>query len=263
MTREVLAERLAAVSELARVAGQLALAHYRHATYERKGDESLVTVADREVERFLRDEIERRWPGETILGEEMGRRGMLDAECVWLLDPIDGTTNFVHGLPFWCVAIGLLEHGRPVLGVLASPVLDAYYAGAPGLGAWCNEQALTPWVSPGRFTRTDTIAMSQALLCRGLDFGAPVRVRALGSAQLHFAMVAAGACRAGLWCGDYAWDLAAGMALCLGSGCRVTTFAGDEPDLLPLLDGRPADFGLLACGQASHAACLAALEGLA
>jgi myo-inositol-1(or 4)-monophosphatase len=262
MSHDALADRLPIVAAIARRAGAGALAQRKSVTAERKSDQSFVTQADRAVEGLVRDELEAAFPGETILGEEMGRRGMVDAERVWLVDPIDGTTNYVHGIPFWCTAIGLLERGEAVLGAIYHPLLGVLYHGAAGVGAWQNDEPLRVWDERGPFTRTDPIAVSIGLLRRGLRFPAAVRTRNLGSAQLHFALVAAGACRAGLWTGDYAWDLVAGIAIVRAAGGVVRTFGGEEPDLRLLLDGRAQPWGLLACGAPSLEAMLAAVEPL-
>src|ERR1035438_3381651 len=91
MSNDALAARLPIVADIARRAGASALAQRKSVTAERKADHSFVTQADRAVERMVRDELEAAFPGETILGEEMGRHGMVDAERVWLVDAIRGT----------------------------------------------------------------------------------------------------------------------------------------------------------------------------
>jgi myo-inositol-1(or 4)-monophosphatase len=263
VTPEAARARLDTVAAIARRAGALALRHYRAVTPQRKADQSFVTEADRAVEAQVREELAAAFPGDTILGEEMGRRGLASAERVWLIDPIDGTTNFVHQIPFWCVAIGLLENGQASLGVLYQPLSDDLLAGAVGLGAWCGAEPISVWTDRGPFTRTDPVALSAGLARRDLRFPAAVRTRCMGSAQLHFGLVARGSCRAGLWRGDFAWDLVAGIALVRAAGGVVRTFAGEEPDLALLLDGRPQPWGLAACGPGSLDAVLAATAPLA
>lgn len=241
------------VTDIARRVGAIALGFYQgdaaDMQAEHKSDKSWVTRADRAVEQAVREELERAFPGDSVLGEEMGRHGMLDAQRVWVVDPIDGTTNFVHRMPLWCVAIGLLEAGQPALGVIFQPATGDMFKGAPGLGAWLNGRPITTWNGREPWTRTDPVAFSPHLLRAKLRFPADIRPRSLGSAQLHFAMVACGACRGGLWQGDYLWDLVAGAAIVLGAGGRVTTFSGARPDYTALLDGRANDDGLIACGE--------------
>ncbi|MBI5830887.1 MAG: inositol monophosphatase [Armatimonadetes bacterium] len=243
------------VTDIARRAGAIALRYYRgdvaDMQAERKSDSSWVTCADRAVEQAVRDELERAFPHDSQLGEEMGRRGMLDAKRVWVIDPIDGTTNFVHRMPIWCIAIGLMEAGEPVLGVLYQPVTNEMFKGAVGLGAWLNGEPLRVWDDRTPWQRTDPIAFSPHLMQAKLRFPAAIRPRCLGSAQMHFAMVASGACRGGMWQGDYLWDIVAGAALVLAAGGRITNLAGFNPNLAALLDGRVCDEGIIACGEHS------------
>src|ERR1043166_1663338 len=98
-------------------AGKQALARCGAVACERKADESLVTEVDRETERFIAAELAHDYPEFGFLGEEFGRRGAADAP-LWACDPIDGTTNFVFGLPHWCVSVGLVHEGVPLLGAL-------------------------------------------------------------------------------------------------------------------------------------------------
>lgn len=220
---------LDAVADLARAAGELALRHYRRVTASRKADESFVTLADRDVERLIRGELARIFPADAIVGEESGRSGPLGAERIWYIDPIDGTTNYVHGIPLWCVAIGLLQAGRLRLGVLYDPIHDELYRGKLGEGAWLGERPLVPWQGREPLSRTDPVVFPTNLCDGAPDLG-PVRWRLLGSAQLHFAVVARGAARAGLWTQNYAWDLVAGAAICEAAGCLITHLDGSAVD---------------------------------
>lgn len=93
-----------------------------------------VTVADREVEQFLRAELRSRFPGYGILGEEEGHEGR-DADRCWVIDPIDGTRAFITGMPAWGILLGLTEHDRPVVGTMHQPYIGETFFGAPGAGA--------------------------------------------------------------------------------------------------------------------------------
>src|SRR5436309_4698013 len=125
------------VKHLVVEAGKRALARCGAVACERKADESLVTEVDRETERFLSAELERAYPEFAFLGEEYGRRGRPDAP-LWACDPIDGTTNFVFGLPHWCVSVGLVHQGVPLLGALYLPCLDELFWAVRDQGAFCN-----------------------------------------------------------------------------------------------------------------------------
>lgn len=111
-------------ADLARTSGDLILRHWEAGGLhvERKADATVVTRTDREVEAHLRQRIEERYPHHGIIGEEYGS-DREDAEWVWVLDPIDGTVSYIHGIPLFGSLIGLLHQGQPVLGVIHQPIL--------------------------------------------------------------------------------------------------------------------------------------------
>lgn len=130
-------------AELARQACQTVLALETNATSEIKPDGSPVTTVDRAVEAVLRQSIEGHHPSHGIVGEEYGDKSP-EAEWVWVLDPIDGTKNFIAGLPTYGVLIGLCRAGKPVLGIIAQPKTREIYLGISGLGAWLNDTPIRP-----------------------------------------------------------------------------------------------------------------------
>jgi len=155
MTTGALASRLEFAKEIAVHAGGIALGHYRTGVaIEWKPDRSPVTAADREAERALRAAIERRFPAEGIVGEELGivRPG---TRRTWYLDPIDGTRSFVRGVPLWGVMVGLVEAGEPVLGVVHLPALGETVCAARGEGCWLND---------GRARVSDVASTAEALV---------------------------------------------------------------------------------------------------
>jgi myo-inositol-1(or 4)-monophosphatase len=124
--------------ELADTAARHSLPHFRTGLdVITKSDASPVTMADRAAEAAMRDVLARRVPQHGILGEEHGRE-RLDAEHVWVLDPIDGTKSFITGSPLWGTLIALVHNGRVELGVVDMPVLGERWIGQPGQGASCN-----------------------------------------------------------------------------------------------------------------------------
>lgn len=133
--------------KLAWEAGKITLRYFQtEMTTYHKEDDSPVTIADRESELFLRDSILRRYPDHAVLGEEDGESGNPDATWRWIVDPIDGTKAFVHGMPLYGVMIGVEREGVPVIGVVNMPALgEIVYAGA-GLGCWWNGRRC--YVSP-------------------------------------------------------------------------------------------------------------------
>jgi histidinol phosphatase-like enzyme (inositol monophosphatase family) len=130
-----LAPLLAFAHELADLARPLARAHFRSlASVDRKHDRTPVTAADRAIERALRQRIGERFPAHGVLGEEEGA-DRIDAEWLWVLDPIDGTKAFASGNPLFGSLIGLMHRGVPVVGVLEAAGLGERWAAAKGLGA--------------------------------------------------------------------------------------------------------------------------------
>lgn len=124
--------------DVARGAGEITLRYFqRTPETHTKSDGSFVTIADREAESFLRKEIARRFPGDAILGEEEGEKEGTSGRR-WIIDPIDGTFAFVHGVPFYGVLIGVEQEGEPVLGVVNMPALKEVVYGAKGLGCFYN-----------------------------------------------------------------------------------------------------------------------------
>lgn len=123
-------------------AGQLVLDYYRlEIGHETKDDNTPVTRADREAEELLRDRLAAAFPSHTIIGEEFGDRAG-DAENRWLLDPIDGTRSFVHGVPLFGVLAGLERAGRPHLGVAAFPALGEVFWAEKGGGSYLNGEPI-------------------------------------------------------------------------------------------------------------------------
>jgi myo-inositol-1(or 4)-monophosphatase len=210
---------------------------------EYKGDVDLVTVADRTVEKLIRARLAEAFPEHGVYGEE-GTRDRLDGEYRWYVDPLDGTTNFAHGFPQFCVSMGL-EHrpegtkadadGVLVAAVIYDPMRDELFTAERGGGAWLNERQM-------RVSRTAMLA--ESLIATGF----PSRkrhtnpnvhfyhqftlrshgVRRAGSAALDLAYVAAGRLEAFWEFNLNPWDTAAGILLVTEAGGKVTGFA-DEP----------------------------------
>jgi len=132
-----IALRLELALEAARQAGAITLEYFRRddLEVERKGDDSPVTVADRRAEEHLRRRIAEEFPGDGILGEEFPERPGMSGYR-WILDPIDGTKSFIHGVPLYGTLVGLERQGEPAAGVILIPALDECVYAAIGQGAW-------------------------------------------------------------------------------------------------------------------------------
>jgi myo-inositol-1(or 4)-monophosphatase len=208
---------------------------------EYKGDVDLVTVADRTAEKLIRERLGEAFPGHGIYGEE-GTRERLDGEFRWYVDPLDGTTNFAHGLPQFCVSLGLekrqngIEAGQDgalVAAVIYDPMRDELFTAERGKGAWLNGK-------PIRVSRTPELA--EALLATGFpsrkrhdspnvhfyhEFSLRSHgLRRAGSAALDLASVASGRMDAFWEFNLNPWDTAAGVLLIEEAGGRVTDFSG-------------------------------------
>jgi fructose-1,6-bisphosphatase/inositol monophosphatase family enzyme len=121
--------------QIIREASAMALSMRSSAVAVIKPDQTLVTQADKQLEEFLRQRLGALAPSFSFLGEEGGLTGDPSAPC-WIIDPIDGTTNFVRGVPLWCISVGVVWQGRAVWGCIAVPPQDEILWGAPGQGAW-------------------------------------------------------------------------------------------------------------------------------
>lgn len=209
----------------------------------------LVTEVDKGSEAMIRNLIMTHFPHHAILGEEgvepgpeasaKAVREASEAEFVWIVDPVDGTTNFIHGFPFYTVSIALAHKGEIIVGVVYDPSRDELFVAEKGKGAYVHGQKMH--VSKEKRLIDSLVATgfppdreyAQPLTMKGLQAIAPKArsVRAAGSAALHLAYVAAGRL-SGFWeAGLNAWDMAAGVLLIQESGGRVSDMEGNPYQL--------------------------------
>jgi myo-inositol-1(or 4)-monophosphatase len=224
--------------ELALEAGDI-LKHYmdREKHIELKGQANLVTIADKESEALVIRRILERYPTHGILAEESGISGASETGASkWIIDPLDGTTNFAHQYPFFCVSIGFEQEGEVLCGAVYDPCRDEMFSGARGLGAFMNDRRL-------RVSNVDRLA--GALILTGFPYGVRQKmksaisqfeaflfesqgVRRGGSAALDLCYVAQGRCD-GFWEMDlHPWDTAAGLVILEEAGGTVTGFGGNS-----------------------------------
>jgi myo-inositol-1(or 4)-monophosphatase len=224
----------------ARRAGKVIMRHANQLdrlTVESKGRNDFVSQVDREAEAEIINVIRHAYPDHAILAEETGRQGK--GEFLWIIDPLDGTTNYLHGYPQYAVSIGLNYQDRPFQAVVFDPLKNDLYTASRGGGAQLNDRRL----------RVSGVAhMESALLATGFPFKSMDHldvwidtfrtllpqvsgVRRAGSAALDLAHVAAGKLD-GFWeFGLSPWDLAAGCLLIEEAGGRVSDFCGGQTQI--------------------------------
>ncbi|MEM7424485.1 MAG: inositol monophosphatase family protein [Pseudomonadota bacterium] len=195
----------------------------------RKGPGDFVTAADRKAEQVLMRELEHVRPGYSFLTEETGTVDGRDKSHRWIIDPIDGTTNFIHGIPAFCVSLALEREGTLVAGVVYNPITDELYVGERGAGAYLNDRRLRV---AARRDLTDAVVACGIPHNGRPDHPQFIRelarvqarvagVRRSGSAALDLAWVAAGRFDA-YWERDIEpWDMAAGIVLVREAGGMV------------------------------------------
>jgi myo-inositol-1(or 4)-monophosphatase len=205
---------------------------------ESKADGTPVTVADRDADELIAAAISRAFADHGILSEERDTLAP-DTEWTWIVDPIDGTSNFTCRLPYWCVSLALAFRGEPVLGVVDAPVLGRRYVAISGAGATRDGRRLrvrppTDWHDGRNGHVPVMLTTSTAKRARGA--GVRLNARVMGSTALDLAVVAEGVAAASVALRPRVWDIAAGALLVREAGGAVVTVRG-EP-LLPLEVGR-------------------------
>lgn len=233
------------IATLAAIAGGNVLKKYwgKLKTIEEKAPGDLVTAADRESEIAILQLINRHCPSHGILAEESGVQGNSQSDVLWVIDPLDGTTNFAHQYPMSSVSIGVLVGGIPRIGAIYDPFRDELFLGGVGLGAFmefhgdrlpiqvssCSELRKSLLITGFAYDRTQTIDNNYAEFCHFTHITHGVRRG--GSAALDLAYIACGRLD-GYWeRGLSPWDMAAGVALVRGAGGVVTAYDGTDFDL--------------------------------
>lgn len=206
---------------------------------ERKSSSiDLVTQVDKEAERLIIDIIQRRFPDHDILGEESGQ-SRNSSSYRWIIDPLDGTINFTHGLPIYCVSIGIERNGETIAGVVYDPNTNELYTAERGKGAYLNGARI-------HVSQTETLINSLLItgfpynihnnpdhtIERFVDFLMEAQaVRRLGSAAIDLCYIAAGR-GDGFWEAFIKpWDVAAGILLVEEAGGKVTDFHGGKVNI--------------------------------
>jgi myo-inositol-1(or 4)-monophosphatase len=230
--------------QMARDAGRILIDRQGRALQvSNKGDIDLVTESDLASEKLIIDRIRSYYPRHAILAEESGASDGTSAttgksEWRWIIDPLDGTTNYAHGYPCYCVSIALERAGRIEIGVVYDPTRDELFAAERGQGATLNDR---------RIRVSDVDELNSSMLCTGFPYNVRERpqfarhftaftmqaqaVRRDGSAAIDLAYVACGRFE-GFWeDGLHPWDVAAGLLLIEEAGGLVTDFTGEPASI--------------------------------
>ncbi|CEJ58875.1 Putative Protein qutG [Penicillium brasilianum] len=244
-------------------------------TFEEKENAvDIVTQTDEDVEIFIRNAIQSKYPSHQFLGEETYAKGasrdyLIDEQPTWCIDPLDGTVNYTHIFPMFCVSIGFIVQHRPVIGVIYAPFQDQLFSACSGRGAWLNEKRQLPlirnpippmpvnapsqcifsceWgkdrrdIPDGNMQRKieSFVNMAAEIGARGGKGGMVHGMRSLGSATLDLAYTAMGSFDIWWEGGCWEWDVAAGIAILLEAGGLVTTAnPPEDPDTAPIGDVR-------------------------
>ncbi|NPV47542.1 MAG: inositol-phosphate phosphatase [Armatimonadetes bacterium] len=244
--------------EIAHEAGQLALACYGRAQVEEKHDGSLVTQADRGAEELIRSRLAAAFPDHAVFGEEFGIGGNQASPYVWYIDPVDGTSNFVHGLPLWGVSVGLTYAERSVAGAFVMPVMQETYWGWEGGGAWQDGRRVA--VADRTEMRTNDFVSIASTILNGYQVDLPQKLRCLGSASHALAAVAAGHFVAAIQDNWKPYDFAAVLVMCQEAGVVVTYEDGRAFESFAGLDRSTPGPTLVAAGPGIHSRVLSGLR---
>jgi myo-inositol-1(or 4)-monophosphatase len=230
-----------AAERIATEAGDLLREAYGRVAAREKGPGDLVIEADFASQRLIARRLHEAFPDHTLLAEEEGVSAETDfgKPWRWVVDPLDGTMNFSHGFPFWCVSVALEHAGAVAVGVVHNPLTRETYSASLGRGATLDGRPL-------RVSGTDRLAASLISAALPTDFRADgdrqtayMRrlstathgVRRSGSSALNLSILAAGGCEVCYATGMHPWDAAAGVLLVREAGGTVTRFNGDPYDL--------------------------------
>ncbi|MGY4399980.1 myo-inositol-1(or 4)-monophosphatase [Bradyrhizobium sp. USDA 3315] len=224
------------------------LGEIEHLQVSLKGPANFVSLADKRAEEMLYTDLEKARPGYGFVGEEGGKREGSDKSHTWIVDPLDGTTNFLHGIPQFAISIGLKREDTVIAGVIYNPANDELYIAERGKGAFLNDQRLR--VAGRRQLNECVVACGLPHIGRGSHQLALQEMAALqtkvagfrrfGAASLDLAFVAAGRLD-GYWERNLqAWDVAAGLLMVREAGGTVSGIQGNDD---------PLQTGHIVCGN--------------
>lgn len=218
---------------------------------EAKADGSLITACDRWSDATLVEGLAQLYPGEGVLSEE-GSQCVPRSDSFWVVDPLDGTTNFAAGIPYWAISLARFEQGVPVLGVLDVPPLRQRIIAIRGGGAWRKHIRLEPPSARNQVAGCASLcSRSIGVLQKLPDQRFPGKIRLLGVASLNLVSVAMGQTISALEATPKIWDLAAAWLVLQELNCPMAWLARDPAQLTPGEDLSQANFPVLAARDAA------------
>ncbi len=240
-------ETLKYTTELAKKCGNLLLKHYNPVGIrgKLKTDRTVVTEADLAADTLLRTALKQDFPQDGILSEEENTIFPTDKEYVWIIDPLDGTTNFSLGLHYWGISIARVKNGYPDLGVLYFPMLDELFSASKGGGAYFNGSQLK--VNPAMESLPATFFSHCSRTHHNYDVNIRYKPRILGSAAYGLVTVARGSAILAMEVTPKVWDLSASWLITSEAGGTIAALNGNTPfPLQPGTDYEKISFPLLA-----------------
>lgn len=249
-------EALSAVTDAAREAGRIAMRHFRsgHETWE-KGPGQIVTAADIEIDHFLRETLPAIVPAAWMSEETEDDPSRLDAERLWIVDPIDGTRSFAEGKPEFTISIALVEHRTPIFGIVLNPALEETFTAIKGDGAKLDGKPVSARAYDGLEGAEIVVSQTENRRRRFTEVFPQAHVTVIGSLAYKLAAVAAGRFDAYFsWRRSHDWDIAAAMLLLAESGATLSDAQG-RPIMLNAAE--PRQDGLIAASGTLHDALVA------
>ena len=231
------ADMLDAAIQAAKEGGEILKAHFQTALQQRlKEDATIVTEADEEAEKEILKVIRSKYPAHNFLGEEGGE---LEAgsEYSWIIDPLDGTRNFVNGIPIFAISIALVRGNEHIASVVYNPLTEELFSAEKGKGSFCNghkftvskQDAKSGMITIGTSSAKESKEIAAKLFTNALQYVGAVRY--LGSSVLELAYLARGGTEGFINAGTKKWDYAAGTLLVLEAGGQISDFEGNPWDL--------------------------------
>jgi myo-inositol-1(or 4)-monophosphatase len=222
------------------------LQDFGHVASDLKADGTLITACDRWSDAAIVEGLQALYPGEGILSEE-GDCHLPASPAFWVVDPLDGTTNFAAGIPYWSISMARVEGGRPVLGILDVPPLGQRIIARSGMGVWRNGEAVgAPGAKPHPGGCVSLCSRSIRVLQTRPSSPFPGKVRLFGVASLNLLSVATGQTVAALEATPKIWDLAAAWLMLQELSCPIRWLQGDPARILPGTDLTSIGFPALA-----------------